>query len=80
MFDKFFRAESGNQITLGTGLGLSLVRHIVQTVHRGRVFATSELGRGSCFGFELALDAPRLPGAKGTIASREKAYAGSNVQ
>jgi signal transduction histidine kinase len=78
VFDKFYRAESGNQITLGTGLGLSLVRHIVQTVHRGRVFATSELGRGSCFGFELALDAPKAP--KGTIASRDNAYAATSLQ
>ena len=39
----------------GSGLGLSLVRHIVETVHGGRVFVESSAGEGSCFGFELDL-------------------------
>jgi two-component system phosphate regulon sensor histidine kinase PhoR len=55
VFDKFFRAEANQRLAKGTGLGLSLVKHIVETVHRGRVFAQSEVGKGSCFGFELDL-------------------------
>jgi signal transduction histidine kinase len=39
----------------GTGLGLSLVKHIVETVHQGRMFVQSQVGRGSMFGFELDL-------------------------
>jgi two-component system phosphate regulon sensor histidine kinase PhoR len=58
VFDKFYRPDTGNHLSLGTGLGLALVRHIVEKVHAGRVFVTSEPGRGSCFGFELALDGP----------------------
>ena len=29
----------------GTGLGLPLVKHIVETVHRGRVFVESQAGQ-----------------------------------
>ena len=55
VFDKFYRAESNNRMAPGSGLGLSLVRHIVETVHHGRMFVESHVGRGSCFGFELDL-------------------------
>ncbi len=47
VFDKFYRAENGAGIAGGTGLGLSLVRHIVETIHRGEVYVTSEHGRGT---------------------------------
>lgn len=55
VFDKFYRAEANNRMAKGTGLGLSLVKHIVETVHHGRVFVESQVGHGSCFGFELDL-------------------------
>ncbi len=55
LFGKFFRVESNNKMASGTGLGLSLVKHIVEGVHQGRVFVTSEEGKGSTFGFELPL-------------------------
>lgn len=53
VFDKFYRAEANNHMAKGTGLGLSLAKHIIETVHRGRIFVESEVGKGSCFGFEL---------------------------
>src|SRR5688572_4429199 len=55
VFDKFYRAESNNRVAPGTGLGLSLVKHIVEVVHHGRMFAESQVGKGSTFGFELDL-------------------------
>jgi two-component system phosphate regulon sensor histidine kinase PhoR len=56
IFDKFYRAEANKRISPGTGLGLSLVRHIVETVHGGRVSVESHVGCGSCFVIELAVE------------------------
>jgi two-component system phosphate regulon sensor histidine kinase PhoR len=39
----------------GTGLGLNLVKHIVETVHAGQMTLTSEVGKGSTFGMVLPL-------------------------
>jgi signal transduction histidine kinase len=43
--------------TEGLGLGLALVKYIV-TAHGGQVFAHSEEGQGSTFGFRLPLTGP----------------------
>jgi two-component system phosphate regulon sensor histidine kinase PhoR len=55
VFEKFYRSEANSRMAPGTGLGLSLVKHIVETVHQGRTFVESEVGKGSTFGFELDL-------------------------
>lgn len=55
VFDKFYRVEANNKYAKGTGLGLNLVKQIVETVHGGRVFVTSTPGKGSAFGFVLPL-------------------------
>ena len=53
LFEKFFRIESYKRIAKGTGLGLNLVKHIVETVHHGKVGVTSEVGMGSKFWFTV---------------------------
>jgi two-component system phosphate regulon sensor histidine kinase PhoR len=55
IFDKFYRVGANKKQAKGTGLGLNLVKQIVEKVHDGRVFVTSEVGKGSTFGFELPL-------------------------
>jgi two-component system phosphate regulon sensor histidine kinase PhoR len=55
VFDKFYRAGANKGQAKGTGLGLNLVKQIVEKVHGGRVFVSSRPGVGSTFGFELPL-------------------------
>ena len=55
VFDKFYRVGVNKAQAKGTGLGLNLVKQIIEKVHNGRVFVTSEPGVGSTFGFELPL-------------------------
>jgi two-component system, OmpR family, phosphate regulon sensor histidine kinase PhoR len=55
MFEKFFRVEANKKMAKGTGLGLNLVKHIVETIHEGKVTLASEVGKGSTFGMNLPL-------------------------
>jgi two-component system phosphate regulon sensor histidine kinase PhoR len=55
VFDKFYRVGANQKQAKGTGLGLNLVKQIVEQVHDGRVFVMSKVGVGSTFGFELPL-------------------------
>ena len=59
LFEKFFRVNDGQlQNVAGTGIGLYLVRQVVEG-HGGRVAVTSRLGEGSVFEIELpAAEAP----------------------
>ncbi len=55
LFEKFFRVEANSKMAKGTGLGLNLVKHIVETVHGGRIAVTSTVGEGSTFSMSLPL-------------------------
>lgn len=64
LFEPFFttRSEEG-----GTGLGLAVVRSLVQE-HNGEVWAESEMGSGSRFHVLLAVEGP-TPLQQGEIAA-----------
>jgi len=53
IFDKFYRVPLHETFSAGTGLGLSLVRQIVEDVHAGTITLRSEPGRGSTFTMTL---------------------------
>jgi len=68
IFEKFYRV--GDPLvhnTKGSGLGLSLVRHIVQA-HGGEVAVESELGQGSKFIITLPVQTAEVQQGKGMSA------------
>jgi signal transduction histidine kinase len=56
IFDKFFRVNASDTAVEGIGLGMSIVRQIVEA-HGGKIWVESDLGKGTTvsFTFPLAL-------------------------
>lgn len=54
IFDKFYRGQSQRHRVQGTGMGLAIVRAIIEA-HGGKVTVTSQRGVGSVFSFSLPL-------------------------
>jgi two-component system phosphate regulon sensor histidine kinase PhoR len=53
LFERFFRVDkSGSRREGGSGLGLSIVKHIIEA-HEEKIYVESELGVGSEFSFTL---------------------------
>jgi signal transduction histidine kinase len=60
LFQPFIQIDSAlNRQYSGTGLGLSLVKHLVE-LHGGSVGLTSVLGKGSCFTIDLPCGAAAI--------------------
>ncbi|MGH7620101.1 MAG: ATP-binding protein, partial [Gemmatimonadaceae bacterium] len=73
VFERFHRVPNSRSRTHeGTGIGLALVRELVD-IHRGRVSVTSEEGRGTTFTVSVPLGSAHLPadrvGVRRTLAS-----------
>jgi signal transduction histidine kinase len=53
IFEEFYRVDNPiNEKVKGTGLGLPLVKHIIEA-HKGKIWVTSKLNEGSTFSFTL---------------------------
>jgi two-component system phosphate regulon sensor histidine kinase PhoR len=59
VFEKFYRVPKDKDMAGGTGLGLPLVRHIVEDVHGGRIAVQSTPGQGSRFSVFLPCAQPK---------------------
>lgn len=55
IFDRFYRVDASRGVTVGSGLGLSIVRTIVEA-HGGRVDVSSEVGKGTSFTVYIPLN------------------------
>lgn len=57
VFERFHRVDNeDNRKIYGTGLGLYLVKHLVEGVHLGKIWAESTVGKGSTFWFRIPLE------------------------
>lgn len=72
LFQKFYRVDNSATRTIGgTGLGLFICKKIVE-LYKGRVWVTSELGKGSTFYINL----PRLSADQATKLQMQEASDG----
>jgi signal transduction histidine kinase len=66
--DSFYRADSSNTAVQGVGLGMSIVRHIIQA-HHGAMQIESQLNLGTTVHFELPVGPPdRTALEKGSLS------------
>ncbi|HEU4980550.1 MAG TPA: HAMP domain-containing sensor histidine kinase, partial [Solirubrobacterales bacterium] len=66
VFDRFWRAESGDtQAVGGTGLGLAIAKSLVE-LHGGSISARSRAGEGATFRFVLPIAKDGRPSRKGS--------------
>lgn len=54
VFDKFYRADTSDTAVEGVGLGMHIVKHIVEG-HGGKIWVESELGKGTTVSFTFPL-------------------------
>lgn len=53
LFTKFYRVGANKKAAKGTGLGLALVKEIIETLHHGKVTVESAVGKGTTFVLQL---------------------------
>ncbi len=54
IFKKFYRVDTSDSAIEGAGLGMTIVKHIVEA-HGGKVWVESELGKGTTVKFTIPI-------------------------
>jgi len=54
VFEKFYRVDASTSAIEGTGLGMTIVKHIVEA-HEGKIWMESELGKGTTVKFTIPI-------------------------
>lgn len=54
VFEKFWRADASSTAVEGTGLGMVIVKHIIES-HGGKIWVSSRRGEGTTFSFTLPM-------------------------
>ncbi len=75
VFDKFYRVDTSNTAVGGLGLGMTIVRTIIEG-HNGRIHIDSAPGRGTCVMFSI----PRFAQVSPSLQSPLVALNGNSVQ
>ena len=71
LFTKFFRADNARKESPnGTGIGLYLVKRVI-TDHHGKLIFSSQVGKGSVFGFSLPISGANEPNSPEDIATHK---------
>ncbi|MBD0832199.1 two-component regulator propeller domain-containing protein [Aestuariibaculum sediminum] len=55
IFSRFYQAQNSKSSTTGTGIGLSLVKALVE-IHKGNIYVESQPNKGSVFTVELPIE------------------------
>jgi signal transduction histidine kinase len=59
IFDKFYRVDASDSAVEGTGLGMTIVKHIVEA-HGGQIYVESKLGKGTKVTYEIPKQDPAI--------------------
>ena len=72
LFTKFFRADNARKESPnGTGIGLYLVKRVITDQH-GKLIFSSQVGKGSVFGFSLPISGINVPNSPSDIATHNE--------
>ena len=68
IFERFYKVDRA-RAAAGTGLGLAIAKHVIQALG-GRIWAESEIGRGTTVSFTLPTATADRPGPRASLAAR----------
>lgn len=75
IFDRFYQAGNGRTATAGSGIGLALIRELVE-LHEGRVTVSSVANQATTFTCFFPLNKEKVTAKENTVPGRRECVAG----